>query len=132
VNDIGNEERVAFLWELKAPQCYLFEYDNNNHRCRPTLDLVKAENQLLHYVEEAVGSESTRTRLGVMNRDNIRPGGIIIGAKNTMLRGSRNVRDIDKASTALRLRRDRFYLAQGIRILLWDRVLDAVRPAPVL
>lgn len=132
MTDTGETERMAFLWELKAPQCYLFEYDDNKHRCRPTPDLVKAENQLLHYVEEAVGNESTRMRLGVMNRTNIRPGGIIIGAKNTMLRTPKDIRDVDKASTALRLRRERLYHAQGIRVLLWDRVLDAVRPTPIL
>lgn len=132
VTDIGEIERMAFLWELKAPQCYLFEYDDNKHRCRPTLDLIKAENQLLHYVEEAVGNENTRLRLGVMNRSNIRPGGIIIGTKDTMLRASNNPRDIDKASTALRLRREQLYDSHGIRVLLWDRVLDEVRPAPVL
>src|SRR3712207_1472707 len=40
--------RHAFIWELKAPQCYLFEMDTNN-RCRPTDDFLDGENQLLHY-----------------------------------------------------------------------------------
>ena len=42
----------ASIWELKAPQCYLMEFDESGPRCRPTLDLIKAENQLLHYGHE--------------------------------------------------------------------------------
>jgi len=129
VTDTGGTDKVAFLWELKAPQCHLFEYDDNKRRCRPTSDLVKAENQLLHYVEEAVGSDTTRQRLGVMSRKDIRPGGIIIGTQQSLLRSPNLSQDIALAETALRLRRERFYEPHGIRILLWDRILDAVRPA---
>ncbi len=132
LTDTGVSERVAFFWELKAPQCYLFEYDDNQHRCRPTPDLVKAENQLLHYVDEAVANENTRNRLGVRHRANIRPGGIIIGTQKSMLRAPKHPRDVEMATMALRVRQERLYSAQGIRILLWDRVLDAVRPASVI
>jgi hypothetical protein len=132
LNDTGHVERMAFLWELKAPQCYLFEYDENKNRCRPTPDFMKAENQLLHYAEEAFANDATRMRLGVMNRRNVRAGGIIIGTKDKMLQGERDPRDREKAETALRLRREQLYYAQGIRVLLWDRVLDAVRPITVV
>lgn len=131
-NDIGKKEKVAVHWELKAPQCHLFEYDDNKNRCRPTKDLIKAENQLLHYVEESFSNDLTRTMLGVQNRSDIRPGGIIIGTKNTMLRSPKCARDLHKAELALRLRSERLYQAQGIRILLWDRVLDALRPSIVI
>lgn len=130
-NDIGKKEKVAVHWELKAPQCYLFEYDDNKNRCRPTKDLIKAENQLLHYVEESFANDLTRTMLGVQNRSDIRPGGIIIGTKDTMLRSPKCARDVYKAELALRLRSERLYQAQGIRVLLWDRVLDALRPSIV-
>ena len=43
----------ASIWELKAPQCYLMEFDDNQNRCRPTVDLIKAETQLLHYGTKA-------------------------------------------------------------------------------
>ncbi len=128
VTDTGTIERVAYFWELKAPQCYLFEYDDSKRRCRPSPDLVKAENQLLHYVEEAIGSETSRVRLGVMKRNNIRPGGIIIGTQKTMLRKPSDPRDIELASAALALRLNHLYHREGIRVLLWDRILDAVRP----
>lgn len=132
LTDTGTVEPVAFFWELKAPQCFLFEYDNNKHRCRPTKELIKAENQLLHYVEEAAGNESARLRLGVPIRNNIRPGGIIIGTKKSMLRSPDDPKDNHLAETALRLRQTLLYSAQGIRVLLWDRVLDAVRPTTTI
>jgi hypothetical protein len=132
LGDTGQVERMAFLWELKAPQCFLFEYDQNRNRCRPTSDFVKAENQLLHYAEEAFSNDATRIRLGVMSRRNIRAGGIIIGTQETMLQGARDHHDREKADTALRLRQEQLYHAQGIRVLLWDRVLDAVRPMVVI
>ena len=132
VNDNGEPETWAYFWELKAPQCYLFEYDDNQNRCRPTPDLIKAENQLLHYVDEAVANQNTRIRLGVMDSKNIRPGGIIIGTKQKMLRSPQNARDVTKASTALQLRRDTFYQAHGIRVITWDHVLDEVRPQVII
>jgi len=132
VNDNGQPETWAYFWELKAPQCYLFEYDANKNRCRPTADLIKAENQLLHYVDEAVANQNTRKRLGVMDGKNIRPGGIIIGTKERMLRSPVNAKDAQKAATALQLRREQFYQAQQIRVLTWDHVLDQLRPQPVV
>jgi hypothetical protein len=54
LNDQSFEEDFAYIWELKAPQCYLFERDENQNRCRPTKEFVKAENQLLQYLYSAV------------------------------------------------------------------------------
>lgn len=132
VNDNGEPETWAYFWELKAPQCYLFEYDANKNRCRPTADLIKAENQLLHYVDEAVANQNTRKRLGLIDSKNIRPGGIIIGTKQRMLRSPVNPKDTQKAAIALQLRREQFYQAQQIRVLTWDHVLDQLRPQAVL
>ncbi|UNU44497.1 DUF4263 domain-containing protein [Sphingopyxis sp. YF1] len=132
LTDTGDVERVAYFWELKAPQCFLFEYDENKNRCRPTPDFVKAENQLLHYLDEAVGSDSARTRFGVMDRKNIRPGGIIIGSKDRILRSPARASDVELAQSALKMRTDRLYYSQGIRVLHWDRVLDWVRPTNII
>lgn len=131
-NDNREPETWAYFWELKAPQCFLFEYDDNQNRCRPTTDLVKAENQLLHYVDEAVANENTRKRLGVMDSKNIRPGGIIIGTTKTLLRAPRGSNDVSKASAALQLRRERLYRAEDIRVVTWDLVLDEVKPRAVI
>jgi len=131
-NDNGSPETWAYFWELKAPQCFLFEYDDSKNRCRPTADLVKAENQLLHYVDEAVANENTRKRLGVMDSKNIRPGGIIIGTTDTMLRSPRDKNDVTKALAALQLRRERLYRAENIRIVTWDNVLEEVKPSIII
>ena len=48
VDETGNECVKAYIWELKAPQCHIFEKDTEN-RLRPTIDLIQAENQLLNY-----------------------------------------------------------------------------------
>ncbi len=40
----GGESVKAYLWEVKAPQCYLFQFDTMN-RVRPTAELISAENQ---------------------------------------------------------------------------------------
>ncbi|QOD62737.1 DUF4263 domain-containing protein [Ochrobactrum sp. MT180101] len=131
-NDNREPETWAYFWELKAPQCFLFEYDDNKNRCRPTPDLIKAENQLLHYVDEAVANENTRKRLGVMDSKNIRPGGIIIGTTSTMLRAAKDRHDVTKATAALQLRRERLYRAEEIRIVTWDHILDEVKPRTVI
>src|SRR4051794_2031816 len=44
INDgTGRTARHAYIYELKAPQCYLFEMDTQA-RCRPTVDFFQAEN----------------------------------------------------------------------------------------
>lgn len=131
-NDNREPETWAYFWELKAPQCSLFEYDDNKNRCRPTSDLVKAENQLLHYVDEAIANDNTRKRLGVMDGNNIRPGGIVIGTKDTMLRRAKNPGDVEKAMDALKLRRNRLYRAEEIRVVTWDHILEEVKPKLII
>ena len=61
VRDAIRVESVkAYIWELKAAQCYIFEKDTEN-RLRPSKDLVQAENQLLNYYHENRGNEQFRT-----------------------------------------------------------------------
>lgn len=126
-NDAAGEETVAYIWELKAPQCFLFEYDDSNNRCRPTKDFIKAENQLLHYLDQAAGDQSFRVRFGVMETKNIRGGGIIIGKSSGLLKSMRNTKDSQKARKALDLRQKYLYAANGVRIITWDRILEFVQ-----
>ena len=129
LTDTNNKETFAYIWELKAPQVYLFEYDDNKNRCRPTIDYVKAENQLIHYTDQAKADENFRKRFGVMDTRNIRPGGIIIGrSTDRMLKGAANKTDFLKASHSLSVRSNILYAHGGIRILTWDRILSFVRP----
>jgi hypothetical protein len=123
-DDTNRTARHAFIWELKAPQCHLFEIDTKN-RCRPTDAFLQGENQLLHYFHEASGNGRFRERMGVTDQDNIHVGGLVIGTRERMLKGSAEVR---KADTALRVRENYLYKTHRIRILTWDRILDFVRP----
>lgn len=132
-NDRRDDEKYAFIWELKAPQAYLMEPDDNQNRCRPTADLIKAENQLLHYAAQAAGDEMFRRRFDIMHPQNIRPGGIIIGRRSDrMLRGAAADNGIVQARTSLQVRDQYFYQAYNIRVLTWDRILDVVRPSQPL
>lgn len=128
-DDANRDVRAAYIWELKAPQCHLFQRDNKN-RCRATSDFLKAENQLLHYAHQAIADQTFRTRMQVMEHTNIKIGGIIIGTRERFLRGSTGAMDIQNAEMALLLREHYLYMSHRIRVLTWDRVLDYVRPSP--
>jgi hypothetical protein len=116
--------RHAYIFELKAPQCHLFESDTAS-RCQPTREFFAAENQLLHYYHEAAGNARFRERMGVIDQDNIHLGGIVIGKRNRL---TREPHDIHAANTALRVREKYLYQSQ-IRVFTWDRILDYLRPS---
>lgn len=116
LSDTNQVIRAAYIWELKAPQCYLFEEDNKN-RCRATEDFLSAENQLLHYAHQAMGVQTFRSRMNVMHHNNIRIGGIIIGTRNRFMRNSTGSKDLQKAEIALQVRELYLYKNQGIRVL---------------
>jgi hypothetical protein len=129
LDDQNNEIECAYIWELKAPQAYLFEFDDNGNRCRPTHEFIKAENQLLHYVTQAQADQLFRQRFGILDHRNIRIGGVVIGRSNDrMLRGATNDMDIQKAKFSLSVRENIFYFAHSLRVLTWDRVLSFVKP----
>lgn len=123
-DDTGHVARHAFIFELKAPQCHLFE-TATNARCQPTPEFASAENQLLHYYHEAAGNARFRERVEVLDHDNIHIGGIVIGTQSRLLRGGGN---IPAARTALRVREKYLYHAKRCRVFTWDRILDFVRP----
>lgn len=123
-DDLNRVARHAFIWELKAPQCHLFEIDTKQ-RCRPTADFMQGENQLLHYFHEASGNGRFRERMGVIDQDNIHIGGLVIGTHERMLKGSN---EVHRAEMALRVREKYLYRAHRIRVLTWDTILDFVRP----
>lgn len=120
--------RVAYIWELKAPQCFLMESDENKNRYRPTKDLIKAENQLLHYSYYAAADGRLRERLKVVEGSKIQPGGIIIGRSSGIATGVTSKGDAERAQTSLSIREEYFYSKNNIRILTWDYVLPLVRP----
>ena len=130
VNDAGVRCIEAYIWEVKSPQCYIFEYDNNN-RVKPTKDLISAENQLLHYYEEYKKSETFKQEFGISNSDNIYIGGIIIGQKHRLVKPNTRYNSEDKRNSlytrAINCRKEHFYKASRIDFIIWDRILDLLR-----
>jgi hypothetical protein len=119
----GVDKKLAYIWELKAPQCYIFKCETNN-RVKPSDDLIKAENQLLHYFNDQRGNEQFRRDFKISGSDDVKFGGIIIGSQKTRIKGGSYTSDKtdNLYETALRVREEYFYRAYGIRLLNWDFV----------
>lgn len=129
-------ERIAYVWELKAPQIYLYEMDRNVRRFRPTTDLIRAETQLLHYVADMEYNTLFRGYYLLHPTSKVLPAGIIIGREDRFARvGRRPVSEISldqdylaRASNQIRL--DYIYNQANIRIKTWDWVLELITPPP--
>jgi len=127
INDAGIRCIEAYIWEVKSPQCYIFEYDNNN-RVKPTKDLISAENQLLHYYEEYKKSETFKQDFSISSSDNIHIGGIIIGQKDRLIKPNSRYNSEEKKNSlytrAINCRKEHFYKASRIEFIIWNRILD--------
>ncbi len=127
-DETGVESVKAYIWELKAPQCFIFEKDTEN-RLRPTSDLIQAENQLLHYYHEYRGSEQFKNEFGVTHSDNVLFGGIIIGCRKKRVKGDYEGSKKDKLfEKALTIRKKYIYIPNQIQIFDWDYILDFLTP----
>lgn len=117
--------RIAYVWEVKAPQCYLFTQDSAANRMQPTNDLYSAENQLLNYVAELAQSDNFKAKFGLDGvADVVKPGGIIIGRKNTILKDESDPSRIRLAEAAYAIRDSFLWSGAGIRVLTWDWVCE--------
>ena len=127
-DEIGIESVKAYIWELKAPQCYIFEKDTEN-RLRPSKELIQAENQLLHYYHEHRGSEQFKNEFGVTHSDNVLFGGIIIGCHDRKIKGDYQEDKGNKLfEKALMIRKKYIYDPLHIKIIHWDYILDLIKP----
>lgn len=125
----GQNCRCVYVWELKAPQLFLFRVETQG-RAAPTEDLWKAENQLLHYHSYVAGSQQNRNNFRVLSPNHVRLGGIIIGTNRTFVKRSKEVSPKKArrlAETARDIRQQIFYRPVGIRLLTWDIVTDLLR-----
>lgn len=122
----GGHEKNLYVWELKSPQCEVMEKDNNKNRYRPSKYLVRAENQLLHYMYEAQGSDVMRERYELTSRSNIIAGGIIIGRDDLICRKGDSA---EAARFSLNVRMKYFYYPNNIRLMTWDRVIEHITPS---
>jgi hypothetical protein len=125
----GIVARQAYIWETKAPQCFLFEADTAN-RVMPTKDFISAENQLLHYYDECRESGVFRTEFGILEPKDIILGGIIIGSQKRKVKTTKEFNyspiEIDKLfKKALNLRKTYLYgHPNGIQVILWDTIFE--------
>lgn len=129
-DEAGIQSNQAYIWEVKAPQCYVFEQDTQN-RVKPSKDFISAENQLLHYYEESKGSDQFRSEFEITHPENVNLGGIIIGSKQTLVKSKIYSEDtaLNLYKRALDLRRRYLYGHFGIKVIIWDTILDHLRDA---
>ncbi len=124
----GVSEKYAYIWEVKAPQADIFVQDTEN-RVKPSAEFVQAENQLLHYWEDRK-TEKFRSDFGISHIDHITFGGILIGKKSTRVRGCYDETKKNRLfRTALNLRKQCLYGHTGIQVLIWDDVIDFIKPS---
>jgi hypothetical protein len=118
----------AYIWELKAPQCYLFEEDIAN-RLKPSSELIDAENKLLNYYYENKnnGLFHQQYELTHPGGENVLLGGIIIGCERTKVNSNQTAAEkITKYKTA-EIARNFMYGPAGIKIKTWDEVVHQIR-----
>ena len=126
-DDLNEKKQVAYIWELKAPQCFVMQEDSNKNRYIPTMHFLKAENQLIHYYREAKGSDIFRVAFRITATDNIKMGGIIIGRSGDRLAAKCDQPAVrTKALQSLGLRREILYQNHNIRVVHWDTILKFI------
>ncbi len=124
-DDLGTQYNEAFIWEAKAPQCFIFKKDNEN-RLKPSDDLVKAENQLLHYYLDQKNNQQFLNDFKIQDPKNVKIGGIIIGSSNTKIERKSEIPHqrheslFDKMFDTRKL----LYKSENIKLAHWDTILD--------
>ena len=123
--------RRVYVWELKAPQLFLCKVETNTRAC-PTVDILIAENQLLHYCDEVRQNGQLQTKLNFHSND-VQFGGIVIGRHNRLVSAdpeakSEALRRL--AHQALTLRDKFFYQPNSIQLLNWNQILTRIERQP--
>ena len=114
----------AYVWELKAPQLELFEWETKD-RARPTKYLYSAENQLLHYYHTIKKDGAFLKRMEILSGDHVHLGGIIIGRNRNYVRcGSQNQKSAMSNAYQAHEVREIYLYQRRIQLWTWDRVLD--------
>ncbi|MDP2342275.1 MAG: hypothetical protein Q8O67_15065 [Deltaproteobacteria bacterium] len=116
----------AIIWELKAPQLFLFEIENDM-RARPTVDLYGAENQVLHYFWEIRQNGAFMKKYDIQSDADVVLGGVIIGRDGTLHRPQKDVdaKEAERLATqAFNARRECLY-HERFSLITWSNVLQA-------
>jgi hypothetical protein len=119
----GSVHRCLTIWELKAPQAYLYKIETKSRAC-PSPDLLAAENQLMHYHAHVRDDETTRRQFSITHRDDVRIGGIVMGRSDTFVQatGAMSVDDARRLAGVCRdIRQDAFY--GQLRLNTWDDII---------
>jgi len=131
----GYNCRRAYIWELKSPQCFIFEKDTRS-RVRPTKELISAENQLLHYYQDCKGMDIFRDQFEITCQDEIYMGGIIIGSERTQVDVTEGFYDDSTKQylymKALRVRERNFYSCCNIKVYTWNAILNLLPKQPII
>ncbi len=123
----GFSEKYAYIWEVKSPQTIVFVQDTEN-RVKPSPEFVQAENQLLHYWDDCK-TERFCDNFWLSNIDSILLGGILIGQESTLVKGEyEEAKKKRLYKTALNLRKQCLYGRFGIQVMIWNDVLDFLKP----
>ena len=120
----GSEERVAYVWEVKAPQVYVLRKQTRS-RLAPSKELYSAERQLLHYHSSWKNSDDFRSRWKITRRENVRIGGIVISRENRFVSCSaaEHTEMAALARNTWDIRKESFYRTIGLTVLTWTDVL---------
>jgi hypothetical protein len=114
----------TYIWEFKAPQCYIFKKDGEN-RLSPTKELFQAENQLLNYYHSLKFNQNMIDRFRAGHPNNIRIGGIIIGSCDRLVRGKlESEKKKALLKDAFNIRKAYFYKETDLWLFTWSDVLD--------
>lgn len=120
----GDCYRRAYLWELKAPQCFIYEVDTTT-RLKPSQDFMDAENKLLNYYYGLKENGVFFQQYQIGAPSDISLGGIIIGCHRTKVRG--NYTEAEKASRYNIAKRVRDQLYDGkLKVRTWDEICSFI------
>ncbi len=121
----------AYLWELKAPQCPIFQIDRGNkNRLKPSLDLIDAENQLLQKYWEFKEATYFRNDFKLKENPVVYIGGIIISSKEKLIQdGFPN--GYEGHYNHAFLSRKHMYQSIHLDIFTWDDILSRLNPENV-
>jgi len=128
VSDGSRECTKAFFWELKAPQCYIFNVDaSNENRLKPSQELIDAENQLLYYYHEHKNNPQFIKRHNLEGSINVHLGGIVIGSNDRKIKGETKRKDkkglYDEALDVRHL----IYNSLSMRFMTWDEICNILK-----
>ena len=126
VVSFGDSTTRAYLWELKAPQCHIFQIDKGN-KLKPSKYLNDAENKLLYYYHEMRKDGSIlREEYEISNTSDVRIGGIIIGSENNRVKGDLDEGEKIRRYHIARAVKDYLY-GDKITLKTWTEVLNQLK-----